>query len=227
MSNEYKKKARKKSLLGELSPAEKKAQFEKIANHPGSSTIVDMISAIGGGFAGTAIGRPSFFSGAIISGVSHFFKKHIGETWSRIGSVFGVGVMAGGITKGSESVSGLGSSMEAAKARMKNYREDLKSRLYLDTFLSKKKDQTATTEEKKTTGASSEKTEEDKTVGETQTFIYPETEPRKSDIDLSSLDEIEAGLHRSAAQFEQNRGTDGLGKGVNGTDDIDPEDKNY
>ena len=227
MSNHYKNKAKKKSLLGELSPEEKeqrKKDMKEAFTETAKQTPTDIGAAIGGGFVGSAIGRPSLMAGALVSAVSHFFKRHIGDTVSRIGSVFGVGIMAGGFSKASgTAVSGTDtntkSHTEAAKERMHSYWQDLKERIYADKFTGAKK----TEQEKKTTT----KEEEGKTVGETeQTFIYPDTKPQKKEkeMDLSALDEFENGLHKTASDYKQkSESTDGLGE----SGGLDPEEKNY
>ncbi len=218
MSNQYKKQAKKKSLLGELSHAEKEQKRKELKEaliETAKQTPADIGAAIGGGFIGAAIGKASLITGALVSGISHFFKKNIGDTVSRIGSVMGVGIMAGGFSKPASSVNGTldDCHTDAVKARIKNFGSDLRERLYVDSIPGFKKT---------TTSAGNKQT---KTMGETQTFIYPQTEPTKKEVDLSALDEFENGLHKSAAEYQQNnQSTEGLGESDN---ELNPEEKNY
>ena len=218
MSNQYKKKAKKKSLLGELSHAEKEQKRKELKEaliETAKQTPADIGAAIGGGFIGAAIGKASLITGALVSGISHFFKKNIGDTVSRIGSVMGVGIMAGGFSKPASSVNGTldDCHTDAVKARIKNFGSDLRERLYVDSIPGFKKT---------TTSAANKQT---KTMGETQTFIYPQTEPTKKEVDLSALDEFENGLHKSAAEYQQNnQSTEGLGESDN---ELNPDEKNY
>ncbi len=220
MSNQYKKKAKKKSLLGELSHAEKEQKRKELKEalvETAKETPTDIGAAIGGGFIGAAIGKASLLTGALVSGISHFFRKNVGDTVSRIGSVLGVGIMAGGFSKPASSVNGTLNDCreDAVKARIKNFGSDLRERLYVDNIPGFKK---ATQQKTKNTA-------QEKTMGETQTFIYPETEPKKKEVDLSALDEFENGLHKSASEYQQkNQSTEGLGESDN---ELNPEEKNY
>ena len=227
MSNHYKKKATKKNMLEGFSPATKEHKAKELTENlkeTAKDTGIDIVAAVGGGLAGSAIGRPSFFTGVVVSGLSHFLKKHIGQPISRFGSVLGVGMMSGGISKTpGKGVNGLGdaSHTEAAKERMTHFHSDLKERLYLDKLpIAKKK-----TEEKK----SSTTKEETKPVGDLTTFEYPETEPRKHQLDLNSLDEFEEKLHESAqSHLENKRRHKGEHEGgIEGMGEFDHEEKNY
>ncbi len=223
MSNHYKKKAKKKSLLGELTHAEKEHKRHEMKEafiETAKEMPTDIGAAIGGGFIGSAIGRASFVTGALVSGISHFFKKHIGDTVSRIGSVVGVGIMAGGFSKPASSVNGTLSDCreDAVNNRIKSFGSDLRDRLYLDKIPGFKKAQNTANKG------------QDKTMGATQTtFIYPETQPKK-EVDMSALDEFENNNQQSAAEYAQKNGN-GNGNGnsdsLNSPDELDPNEKNY
>ncbi|HTA27890.1 MAG TPA: hypothetical protein VK809_08880 [Bacteroidia bacterium] len=227
MSNQYKKKAKKKHLLGETTATSHHDKtMKESALDTAKNTPIDIGAAIGGGFVGSAIGKPSLVTGAIISGLSHFFKNKLGSM-SRIGSMFGVGIMAGGFAKSSGGVSGTDDkkkSGEAAKERMKSYGEDLKQRLYLDKIPSTKKTEDKKTENKK----SSTEKEETKPVNGTENFYYPETEPRsKNEMDLSALEEFQEELQVSANHHREKRKKEHEGGEVEGLNDLNPEDHNY
>ena len=221
MSNHYKKKAKKKNLLGELSHAEKehtRKEMKEAFIETAKQTPTDIGAAIGGGFIGSAIGRASFVTGALVSGISHFFKKHIGDTVSRIGSVMGVGIMAGGFSKPANGVNGTleDCHTDAVNARVKSFGSDLRDRLYIDKIPGFKKAQNA--------GNKSQ----DKTMGAIQTFLYPETQPQKKEVDLSALDEFENGLQKSAADYAQKNGNGNANSdSLNSPDELNPDEKNY
>lgn len=147
--NKYKAKAKKESLLQSLKkPDNTKGDIKATLAATGLTMLVGVV---GGGFAGSAIGKPSLLIGAAISGVGHY-------SGTPLATVFGLGMMAsGGFLSASKPVSGL-EGLDGAKERMKMFTEELKQKLYLDKLNLKKKDSSA----------------EKKTVGEVQYFNYPE-----------------------------------------------------
>jgi hypothetical protein len=234
MSNHYKRKAKKEKLKGGLSGTADQTAMKESLVDTAKNTPIDIGAAIGGGFVGSAIGKPSLVTGAVVSGLSHFFKNKLGDSLSRIGSSFGVGIMAGGFAKSSEAVSGTDDKKtkgDAAKERMKSYGEDLKQRLYLDKLPSTKKADSKKGDEKKTDEkkATTEK-DETKPVNGTENFYYPETEPRlKSDVDLSALEDFQEELQESANHHRERRKKEQRkdSEGIEGIDDMNPEDHNY
>jgi hypothetical protein len=247
--NQYEKKSSYKGLLGEVSEATLNETTQEALVRTGKDSVTDVGSGIAGGFAGAAMGKYSFLTGLGISAVSHFCKKHLGEIGSRIGSLFGVGMMTGGVVKITDkSVSGTedkkNTKVEDAKERMKIFGEGLLETMHLDKIIHPKKASEATsksdnskqTKSTSTTAADTKEAAatEEKTVGEVQYFIYPNKAQKEKDVDLSDLDHFENGLHKSAAEYQQNKQTEGLGEDelgedeeVKGTNDIDPEEKNY
>jgi len=220
MSNHYKKKAKKKHMRGGFSGTDKAFHLQEMKGsleEAAKNTPVDIGAAIGGGFVGSAIGKPSLVAGILVSGVSHFFKHKLGDTFSRLGSLFGVGIMAGGFAKSSQTVSGTTEkqTMEAAKERMKSYGSDLKHRLYLDKIPAAKKATTTTS------------TSTSKTVEGTETFYYPQTEPHlNGEMDLSALDDFQEGLQERTKSHHK-REEDGEVNGMQWLDDISPTIHNY
>ena len=243
--NEYEKKSSYKGLLGEVSEATLNETTTETLVRTGKDSVTDVGSGIAGGFAGAAMGKYSFLTGLGITAVSHFCKKHLGEIGSRIGSLFGVGMMTGGVVKITDkSVSGTedkkNTKVEDAKERMKIFGEGLLETMHLNKIIHTKKvaetpsNSSGSKETKSTSTADTKETAtEEKTVGEVQYFIYPNAHKaeKAKEVDLSVLDHVENGLHQSAAEYQQNKQeTDGLGEEdeMKGTDDeLDPTEKNY
>lgn len=221
--------------LGEISqPLSTKGDLKNTAIE---TTKDALVGALGGGVVGAAIGRASLVIGALITGISHYYKNNLGK-------VFGIGVMAsGGFTKSDSSVSGTDSSsattdfVEQAKERVMSFGEEFKQKLFLDKLNPKSNTQAAkqsakkssskqVTAKSKTQAATDTESEDesDKQVGEIQHFVYPiQHKTAMSQVNLSDLDEIESGLHQSAAEYQgNNTGTEGLGD-----TELDPGETNY
>lgn len=244
--NNYDRKSGHKALLGEVSQAIKNETIKETAVRTAKDSLTDVGAGVGGGFAGAAMGKYSFLTGLGISGFSHALRKHIGDMGSRIISLFGVGMMAGGAMKpASSGVNGTdakaSSKIADAKQRVKTYGEDLLDRTFLSRFFKPKKDtaqnDTASnsTDTKKETASAATKNDtasQGKTVGEVQYFIYPNKTQQAKEVDLSPLDTIEEGLHRSAAEFQQKQQQDNGGDTAaqdttTNTGELDPTEKNY
>jgi len=250
--NKYEKKAKEKAFLGEVPAAVQNENTTETAKRTGMDTAADAISGIAGGFAGAAMGKYSFFSGLGISALSHAFKKKLGDMGTRLGSLFGIGMITGGVVKATDKgVSGPDDKkpnrIEDAKERMTIFKEGLLDSMHLNKLFEKKKKEEKTDAKKDSTQkvddtklpkpATAADTKEaasteDKTVGEVQYFIYPTKAQKVKEVDLSVLDHVENGLHQSAAEYQQSKQeTDGLGEEeetIRGTDEeLDPTEKNY
>lgn len=99
------------------------------------------IGVIGGGLAGAVLGKPSFFLGAVLTGVG--FYKDI--TWL---APLGLGMMASShITSGStNTVEGFSVKQETEniKARLVDFKDGLFSKTYMDKVFKKKTPETKT-----------------------------------------------------------------------------------
>lgn len=171
--NKYKKEAKKKSILQSLnSPDESKGNIKATLAATGVTLLVGVV---GGGFVGSAVGKPALLIGAGISGVGHY-------TGTPLATMFGLGMMAsGGFLSGSKTVSGL-EGLDGAKERMKMFTGELKQKLYLDKLKLKKKEPAA----------------EKKAVGEVQYFSYPELAAYYNNN--AYLDRIESQIEQPALQ---------------------------
>ncbi len=134
-----------------------------------------IVGGIGGGLAGSAIGKPSLFAGIGTSLIGHY-------TQIPIITNFGLGMMASGSYQiGSDMLSGV----DGMKERVKSFGESLTQRLYLDKLIKKK---TSTGE---TTNG----------MGSVQYFKYPNSE--NQELDMGSLDTIEQELARLGENYER------------------------
>ncbi len=218
--NSYERAAQKKSLLGEITKdLETKGDIKNTA----IETLKDVvIGVVAGGVAGSAIGRASLLIGAAVTGLGHYYK-------SRLGSVFGVGMMAAGgfqttattPLKGTPK-EGLEGALEGAKERVMSFKESISQKLYLDKIMNLK----SPAETK--TGAET-KEETTKGVGEVQYFTYPENkelgENTTTELDLTALDRLEKQVVKSGDEFSKKQETGMLPS--NDMGDIDPSEQNY
>ncbi|MGH2639516.1 MAG: hypothetical protein ACRDF4_09595 [Rhabdochlamydiaceae bacterium] len=240
--SQYDRKSGHKALLGEVSQAIQNETAKETAVRTAKDSLTDVGAGVGGGFAGAAMGKYSFLTGFGISGFSHALRKHIGDMGSRIISLFGVGMMAGGAMKpASNGVSGTdtkaSSKIADAKERVKTYGEDLLDRTFLSKFIKPKKkdiqtDTSSNTQDTASPAAKNAATAQGKPVGEVQYFIYPNKTQQAKEVDLSPLDSIEEGLHKSAAEYEQKQqqdsGSDAEAQDTTkGANELDPAEKNY
>jgi hypothetical protein len=216
--NSYERAAQKKSLLGEITKdLETKGDIKNTA----IETLKDVvIGVVAGGVAGSAIGRASLLIGAAVTGLGHYYK-------SRLGSVFGVGMMAAGgfqqtttPLKGTPK-EGLEGALEGAKERVMSFKESISQKLYLDKIMNLK----SPAETK--TGAET-KEETTKGVGEVQYFTYPETkelgENTTTELDLTALDRLEKQVVKSGDEFSKKQETGMLPADMG---EIDPSERNF
>lgn len=124
MRKKKKKKSSSKTTVATFGLREPKDQKKGIL----SSAPALALSAVGGAFAGAAMGKPSFYSGlvtTIIGGVARV----------PIVTNFGIGMM---ICGGYQTVSLNGRGLNGAKDRIRAFTEDFKQRMYLDKVLKPK-----------------------------------------------------------------------------------------
>lgn len=173
--NSYQQKAKKKSIIeGFSDPNVTKGDWKAALALTGLTVVV----AVGGGFAGAAIGKPALLIGAGVSGAGHY-------TGSPLATMFGLSMMAsGGFLTGNKSVNGI-KGLDGAKERMKLFQEELKQKFYLDKIKKKKPD-----EAKKAAVGD---------IGAVQYFNYPELAAYYSNN--AHLDRIEAQITGAAEQF--------------------------
>jgi hypothetical protein len=225
--NKNQKNARKKVLDGVNSDLEAKGDVKNTLFETGKDLLV---GGIGGGLVGTVVGRLSLAIGAVVTGIGHY-------TNSRLASIFGVGMMAGGaITPPSQAIAGKeeGDLLEGIKDRALSFKDNLLHRTFLDNVLKSKQDTTETEQQ----------SENDQPVGEIKYFVYPGSEEKPAelegpDLDLTALDRYQQKVITSAENFKQAQEekkqevSGDLPEEVSGEipepemGDLDPEDKNY
>lgn len=192
--NSYQKAALKKTLIG-TGDGTTGERMKDAATELGKDIVVGVI---GGGVAGAALGRLSFFVGAAVSGVGHFAKN-------RFASALGLGMMASGTY---HTVSGMNGKpaegLEGVKERLLALKDDMKKRIFLDKVL---KSKALKTEENGTNG-----------LGQVQYFMYPNSEESVGELDMSALDKI-----HQAIQSNSTNGLNGeLEMGI-----VEPSEKIY
>ena len=226
--NKSQKKAHKKAVLeGVASDLETKGDVKNTLFETGKDLLV---GGIGGGLVGTIVGRLSLAIGAVVTGIGHY-------TNSRLASIFGVGMMAGGaITQPTQAVAGKeeGDLLDGIKDRALSFKDNITHRLFLDNVL--KSSQTTTEEQQTAQG--------DEQVGEIKYFVYPGSEEKPAELegpemDMSALDQYQMKVINSAENFkakqdEKKQEVSGeMPEEVSGElpepeiGDLDPEDKNY
>jgi hypothetical protein len=242
--NYYEKKAKKRGFLGEIT---KEMDTDESMKNSAIETGKDLlVGAVGGGIVGAMLGKFSLLAGTGVTFLSHYYKKHVGQ----LGRAFGIAMMSSGSFEAlpKQTVSGTEDKeqgvIEGITERIMTFKDDISKRFFLDKILAKKEATDKKTEKKTDTTkkvttppttaipestASSETEETEKPVGEVQYFLYPGATKGK-EAELSDLDHFEDGLHESAAEFKKNNGTEGLGEEMeemDGTDELDPTEKNY
>lgn len=172
--NPYQQKAKKKSIMeGFKNPDATKGNLQSTLALTGITVLV----ALGGGFAGAALGKPSLLVGAGVTGAGHY-------TGNRLATMFGLSMMAsGGFLSGNKSVNGI-KGLDGAKERITQFKDELKQKLYLDKIKKKKPD-----EAKKTVGE----------MGAVQYLNYPELAAYYNNN--ANLDVIEAQISGPAELF--------------------------
>lgn len=210
--NSYEKKAKKKAILSGTpgTASDKKLPMKERAKKTIIPTLVNTASAIGGGFAGAAMGRLSFLTGLVVTGAGEIMG-------SPAVASFGLGMAVSNVYSMTTAVNGTEptSKIEAAKERMKHYGKGIMQKLYLDKLIKKKEsEQKTTTEQTTTTTANTNTTTNTVTngMGEVQYFKYPLSD-KPDQMDLSELERFEKEIQQSAENFAQEN------KSVQGTEE--------
>jgi hypothetical protein len=125
--NKYAKKAERAQILAMTSKLETKGNIKNTLVETGKDLLVAVIA---GGFAGSAIGKPSLAIGAGVTALGHF-------KGSRLLSLLGIGMMAANGFQTS-SVSGVEDGMDGVKDRVMAFKNSFSQKLYLDKIMKKK-----------------------------------------------------------------------------------------
>lgn len=210
--NSYEKKAKKKAILSGTpgTASDKKLPMKERAKKTIIPTLVNTASAIGGGFAGAAMGRLSFLTGLVVTGAGEIMG-------SPAVASFGLGMAVSNVYSMTTAMEGTEkpSKIEAAKERMKHYGKGIMQKLYLDKLIKKKEsEQKTTTEQTTTTTANTNTTTNTGTsgMGEVQYFKYPLSD-KPDQMDLSELERFEKEIQQSAENFAEGN------QSVQGTED--------
>lgn len=208
--NSYEKKAKKKAILSGTpgTASDKKLPMKERAKKTIIPTLVNTASAIGGGFAGAAMGRLSFLTGLVVTGAGEIMG-------SPAVASFGLGMAVSNVYSMTTAVNGTEppSKIEAAKERMKHYGKGIMQKLYLDKLIKKKEsEQKTTTEQTATTTSNTTTNTGSSGMGEVQYFKYPLSD-KPDQMDLSELERFEKEIQQSAENFAEGN------KSVQGTEE--------
>ena len=194
--NKYAKEAQRKELLG-LGNTTKEGDaghvdYKKVAGQTGRDIL---LGGIGGGLAGTLMGRGSFIAGIVVAGVGHLLN-------SPATSGFGIGLMASGGFQGTKAMSGTSDGVEGIKERFAHYKENIKQQFFLDKLPNSKKT-------KKETPETNETEEGTNGVGNVQYFKHPnsdDTDLNGNELDFSEANRLERQIEQGANHYlEQQR----------------------
>lgn len=208
--NSYEKKAKKKAILSGTpgTASDKKLPMKERAKKTIIPTLVNTASAIGGGFAGAAMGRLSFLTGLVVTGAGEIMG-------SPAVASFGLGMAVSNVYSMTTAMEGTEkpSKIEAAKERIKHYGKGIMQKLYLDKLIKKKEsEQKTTTEQTTTTTANTTTNTGTSGMGEVQYFKYPLSD-KPDQMDLKELERFEKEIQQSAETFAQENNS------VQGTED--------
>ena len=196
--NSYEKKAKKKAILSGTpgTASDKTLPFKERAKKTIIPTLVNTASAIGGGFAGAAMGRLSFLTGLVVTGAGEIMG-------SPAVASFGLGMAVSNVYSMTTAVNGTDkpSKMEAAKERMKHYGKGIMEKLYLDKLIKKKEADPKTTTTTTTNTTTNQGTSG---MGEVQYFKYPLSE-KPDQMDLSELERFEKEIQTSGETFAKEK----------------------
>lgn len=202
--NSYEKKASKAKTSQWLNNIENTASDRKLPmgsriKKGAGSAALKLISGIGGGFAGAAIGRWSILGGILATGTGEVIGSP--ELTS-----FGVGMMASNLIPAESTVNGTEeekSSFQKAKDRVKTYGKGIMQKFWIDKIVKKDttqtEDKTAVTTTTQTTSG----------VGEVKYYRHPQSQP--DEMDMRELEKYEQEIIKSGEEFS--------GGSVSGTED--------
>ncbi len=242
-ANRYAKAARKKQIMGLGSTpmalakkgqkmATKKINYKEVLQTTGKDLV---IGGIGGGLAGTLLGRYSFLAGILVTGIAHAMG-------SPAAAGFGIGMMASGgfqgmnPFKGTDGVNGSNGTdgldgIEGLKERFDHYKENLKRQFFVDKLASMNKENVPKN------NSVSKGALEQSTNGLDAVDYYRGDKSAEeqfngaNDLDLTEINRIEAQLEQSARQYAQKQNKsnevsgmdDGSFDNINGTDGLDDD----
>ena len=200
--NKYAKEAQRKELLGlgntTTGAGKERLDYKKASMQTGRDIV---IGGIGGGLAGTLIGRGSFIAGIIVAGVGHLIN-------SPATSGFGIGLMASGGFQGAKGMNGTTDGIDGIKERFAHYKENIKQQFFLDKIPSAKKQKQETTENEEGTNG----------VGNVQYFKHPSSDDAdlngNAELDFSEANKLERQLEQSAKQFTERHNMSGNVSGM-------------
>ncbi len=206
MSNEknsYEKKAKKKAILSGTpgTASDKTLSMKERAKKTIIPALVNTASAIGGGFAGAAMGRLSFLTGLVVTGAGEIMGSPAVASFGLGMAVSNVYSMTTAAVNGTDKPS----KIEAAKERMKHYGKGIMEKLYLDKLIKKKEADPKTTTQTTTT-TNTTTNQGTSGMGEVQYFKYPLSE-KPDQMDLSELERFEKEIQTSGENFAQEKGS--------------------
>ncbi len=212
--NAYASKARKRSLLGEITTA---ADTSKKGDVKSSLVQVakDGVAGVAGGAIGALLGRISLLAGLLVAGIGNYFKN-------RMATAAGIGMMTSGGVALAQSLSGdekKKTFMEGAKERLMNFKDIMAKKLFLDKLPFGKKAAPAAIPQ--TTAG----------MGEVQYFAPPsENLLGEGAAEMDILRQLEQRITESG-RSQAVRGTDDMQGNIGDLDqltgDLDPTSKNY
>lgn len=199
LKNKYALKAQKEELMGlgnttTESKSKSNVDYSKTLANTGRDIL---IGGIGGGLAGTIMGRFSFLTGIVVAGVGHAIN-------SPATAGFGIGMMASGGFQGVKSVNGVEGTdgVDGIKERLTHYKDTIKKQFFLDKLpKSKKTKQNSESTDEATNG-----------MGNVQYFKHPNSEAEMNganELDFSEANKLEQQIEASAKAYAQKQGMSG------------------
>lgn len=203
--NRYEKKAQKEKTSAWLNDMEDTASDRELpmgtrVKKGAGSAAIKLLSAIGGGFTGAAIGRWSVVGGILTTGAGEVVGSP--EMTS-----FGVGMMASNLIPTEQPLDGTEetSTMNKAKSRVQRYGKGLMHKFFLDKLIKKGKDvESANETEVSAPTPSKDETPTlppENTVSGIDYYQYPVASDLEIQDDLSELDKYEQELKESSEEF--------------------------
>jgi hypothetical protein len=218
LKNKYALKAQKEELMGlgntataSDSKSKSTIDYKKTMANTGRDIL---IGGIGGGLAGTIMGRFSFLTGIVVAGLGHAIS-------SPATAGFGIGLMASGGFQGVKSVNGVEGTdgVDGIKERLTHYKDTIKKQFFIDKLpKSKKAKQNNESTDEATNG-----------MGNVQYFKHPNSEEAEmngaNELDFSEANKLEQQIEASAKAYAQKQGMSGDFSGTesNEVDGLDGE----
>lgn len=198
--NSYVKNAKKKAILSGTpgTASDKTLPMKERAKKTIIPALINTASAIGGGFAGAAMGRLSFLTGLVVTGAGEIMGSPAVASFGLGMAVSNVYSMTTAAVNGTDKPS----KIEAAKERMKHYGKGIMEKLYLDKLIKKKEADPKTTTQTTTATTNTTTNQGTSGMGEVQYFKYPLSE-KPDQLDLSELERFEKEIQNSAENFAQ------------------------